>query len=106
MALDDLKNLLYGLLREQERLWEENVALRMIVEGVTMHDGTKGIPGYQAKIDEWLTDPQVREVTRQKFAPLYEKIEHVRLESELQELLRQLQPTGRSIDSVPSIPHL
>ncbi len=94
MPLDDLKKLADALLGLYERAWEENAALRLIIESVTMPDGTKGIPGYEEKIEEWLANAEVREVTRQKFAPLSARIQLVQKESEVLELLRQLPPTG------------
>lgn len=94
MPLTELKKLAIFLLRQYQRAWQENAALRSMLACVPMNNGTKGIPGWEEILKRHLADEEANAIAKKRFAPLYERIEQAHLESELLELLQKLPPTG------------
>ena len=86
MTFDEIKQLAIILLQNYETAWQENTALRLILQTYPMPDGSKGIPQWKEITKDWIEHGQ--SVARSKFSPLYERIHNARQESDLLELLR------------------
>lgn len=93
MNFDDLKRLAISLLQNYETAWQENAALKTLLQNYPMPDGSKGVPLWQEIFEDWLE--QGRSRAHERFAPLFEQIQSARQESDLLELLRKVPPTGR-----------
>jgi hypothetical protein len=95
MRFDDLKQLAALLLKNYERAWYENAALRVILETYPMPDGTKGIPDWKRLLDSWLSTQTTQGQADPRFAELTAQIEQSQRESEVLELLLRLPTTGQ-----------
>jgi hypothetical protein len=94
MPLDELKKLANFFLKQYQRAWQENAALRSLLACVPMSGGSKGVPGWEQILERHLADEEANAIANKRFAPFYERIEQAHLESDLLELLRKLPPTG------------
>ena len=92
MDFDDLKNLAISLLQNYETAWQQNAALRLLLETYPRPDGSKGIPQWEEITKDWVEQGQSR--AHERFAPLYERIQRAQQESDLQVLLRKVPPVG------------
>ena len=93
MNFDQLKQLALSLL-QHERAWQENEALRTILEAYGMPDGTRGIPRWRETLSDWLSHDEAKDRAHERFAPLFESIAAAQEESEVLELLRRFPPAG------------
>jgi hypothetical protein len=94
MNFDQLQQVALSLLRQYEHAWQENEALRTILETYRMPDGTRGIPQWREALVEWLSHDEAKARAHEKFAPLFGKITAAQEESEVLDLLRHLPPRG------------
>lgn len=92
MTFGEIKQLALSLLQNYEVAWQENAALRLILETYPMPDGSKGIPQWKEIAKDWVEHG--RSVARSRFSPLYERIQNAQQESDLLELLRKVPPVG------------
>lgn len=92
MEFDEIKRLALLLLNNYETAWQENAALRLILETYPMPDGSKGIPRWEEIVKDWIEHG--RSLAHDRFVPLYERIQSARQESDLLELLRKVPPMG------------
>ena len=94
MTFDEIKRLAAFLLQNYETAWQENAALRTILETYPMPDGTTGIPEWQETLAGWLSDDEAKSRAHARFAPLFAQIAASLDESEVLELLRRFPPVG------------
>ena len=98
MQFDEVKKLAIFLLQNYETAWQENAALHVLLENYPMPDGSKGVPRWKEIVDAWTSDGEGQARAHERFAPLYERIQSARQESEVSELLaeilRRLPKTG------------
>lgn len=83
MTFEDAKRIAIFLLKNYETAWKENAALRSMLRSVPMVDGTKGIPAWEQTLERHLSNEQVNEIARKRFAPIYDLIEHAQQDSGL-----------------------
>jgi hypothetical protein len=94
MNFDQIRQLALALLQQYEHAWQENEALRTILETYPMPDGTRGIPQWRETLADWLSHDEAKVRAHARFAPLFESIAAAQEEAEVLELLRKFPPVG------------
>ena len=86
-----IKNLLFGLLREFERLHLENLALKSMLIASGHPDVSVG---WEKHLAEFVSDPELQKQNHGKFASLYAQIEQAADDSAALDLLSKFPTTG------------